>query len=75
MVIARGGQMNSQSWQATQRSLPCSSFTNAGAPRYHGGSCESQRCSGYCMVTLVLPEMSFWRCFKVIASPPMIAGR
>jgi drug/metabolite transporter (DMT)-like permease len=33
MVMARGGQMNSQSWQATQRSRPCSSVTNAGAPR------------------------------------------
>ena len=33
ILIARGGQMNSQSWQATQRSRPCSSVTRVGAPR------------------------------------------
>ena len=75
LVIARGGQMNSQSWQATQRSLPCSSLTNAGAPRYQEGSWESHRSSGYCIVALVLPETSFLRCFKVIASPVDDRGR
>ena len=33
ILMARGGQMNSQSWQATQRTRSFSSFTNAGAPR------------------------------------------
>src|SRR5207302_9806249 len=75
ILMARGGQMNSQSWQATQRMRPASSFTKAGAPRKCSGSCESHFSSGYCMVTLVRPRSIFLKCRSVVAIPATIAGK
>jgi hypothetical protein len=38
IVIARGGQMNSQSEQATQRGVPSSFCTSRGMPFVAGGA-------------------------------------
>ena len=75
MVMARGGQMNSQSWQATQRSRPCSSRTKRGRAAIVGrhDGCPTFS-SGYCMETFVLPVSIRTRCRQVIAMPAKIAG-
>jgi hypothetical protein len=75
IVIARGGQMNSHSWQETHFSLPFSSTTSVGAPRYHSGMLASHFSSGYCMVTIPLLKRALFKCFQVMASPAKSEGK